>query len=88
MEPPGVDVYDDNIQATVIGTKSEAKKYVKAQIEKANIFWSSACIKIEQIGGIKWEIAPTIGDKNENIFDDYTFDRPKDAKAVIEPYSF
>lgn len=76
------DISGDNAWNTVLGTQAAATAYVEAQVERANIAWAQAAIKVELAGGVNFVDAPTNAN-GVNIIQDGEFDDPDETKIVI-----
>ncbi len=78
------DISGDGDCNTVAGTQAQATAIVDAQIERANIAWAQACIRVERQGAILFEDAPRDA-MLVNILWDWDFDAGpgQDEEIVI-----
>ncbi|MBI4738684.1 VCBS repeat-containing protein [Candidatus Woesearchaeota archaeon] len=84
-EPPGVDINGDGVINTVLGTQAQATTHVNAQIERANIAWAQAGIKVIRLGDIIFENAPNDA-TGTNILVDRRFLLNDEAEIIFRSF--
>jgi len=59
MGEPFADISGDGVRNTVLGSTSAASTRVSEEIERSNVAWTQACIRVLQVGSTAFDDAPT-----------------------------